>query len=122
MPDGALGANCPATGRNGTNAHGRRAQAGAAQFTNLHFHGLHVTPRERSPYGNNVLVELPNGKSRFRVRIPPDHDQGTFWYHAHLHTCTDDKVSAAWPACCWSATRAATCLGGSAGSGPARWP
>ena len=92
VPDGALGANCPAAGRDRTDAHGRRAQAGAAQLTNLHFHGLHVTPRERSPFGDSVLVELPNGKSRFRFRIPPDHDQGTFWYHAHLHTCTDDQV------------------------------
>jgi suppressor of ftsI len=92
IPDGAQGANCPATGGNGTHAHGRRAQAGTAQLTNLHYHGLHVTPREHSPYGDSVLIELPNGKSRYRFRIPRDHEQGTFWYHAHLHTCTDDQV------------------------------
>ena len=89
VPEGAIGANCPATG---THEHGRRAQPGTAQLTNLHFHGLHVTPRERSPYGDSVLVELPNGKSRFRLRIPRNHDRGTFWYHAHLHMCTDDQV------------------------------
>jgi suppressor of ftsI len=92
VPDGAIGANCPVTSGGGMLEHSRRAQAGAAQLTNLHYHGLHVTPRERSPFGDSVLIELPNGKSRFRFRIPRDHDRGTFWYHAHLHGCTDDQV------------------------------
>ena len=92
IPDGAVGADCPETGGHSAQRRGRVAQAGTAQLSNLHFHGLHVTPRERSPYGDTVLVKLPNGKSRFRFRIPPNHDKGTFWYHAHLHTCTDDQV------------------------------
>ena len=92
VPDGAQGADCPVSGHAATREPGRRAQAGTAQLTNLHYHGLHVTPRERSPYGDSVLVDLPKGKSRFRFRIPPTHDRGTFWYHAHLHGCTDDQV------------------------------
>ena len=39
-----------------------------------------------------MLVHLPNGTSRFSFRIPSTHDQGTFWYHAHLHECTMDQV------------------------------
>jgi FtsP/CotA-like multicopper oxidase with cupredoxin domain len=71
--------------------------SGGGQLTNLHFHGLHVTPLTRnfhgSPvFGDNVLLNLPPGKSHFRFRIPADHDQGTFWYHAHRHGCTDDQV------------------------------
>lgn len=67
------------------------------QNTNLHFHGLHVTPRTRkfhgqTVYGDNVLLNLPPGKSHFRFQIPPNHDEGTFWYHAHRHGCTDDQV------------------------------
>jgi suppressor of ftsI len=71
---------------------------GHAQPTNLHFHGLHVTPRNRKVgnvtyYGDNVLVCLPAGRSHIRFRVPENHDQGTFWYHAHLHGLTDDQVS-----------------------------
>jgi suppressor of ftsI len=67
------------------------------QFTNLHFHGLHVTPTTRlykgmKVYGENVLVSLPKGTSRIRFPIPTDHEEGTFWYHAHRHGCTDDQV------------------------------
>ena len=67
------------------------------QPTNLHFHGLHVTPRNRKVggityYGDNVLVCLREGRSHIRFRIPDDHDQGTFWYHAHLDGLTDDQV------------------------------
>ncbi|HEX8648253.1 MAG TPA: multicopper oxidase family protein [Thermoleophilaceae bacterium] len=67
------------------------------QFTNLHFHGLHVTPTTRREegvrvFGDNVLLDAPKGTSRFRFKIPPDHELGTFWYHAHRHGCTDDQV------------------------------
>jgi FtsP/CotA-like multicopper oxidase with cupredoxin domain len=67
------------------------------QITNLHYHGMHVTPTTRTfegqkVYGDNVLLNLPPGKSRFRFQVPKDHDQGTFWYHAHRHGCTDDQV------------------------------
>jgi FtsP/CotA-like multicopper oxidase with cupredoxin domain len=67
------------------------------QLTNLHFHGLHVTPLTRRHhgkrvYGDNVLLNLGRGRSHFRFRIPAHHDQGTFWYHAHRHGCTDDQV------------------------------
>ena len=79
-------------------ARARHAQAGTSEeYTNLHFHGLHVTPRTRTRghrfvYGDNVLLTLPNGRSTYRFRIPRDHDQGTFWYHAHLHGYADDQV------------------------------
>ena len=68
------------------------------QYTNMHFHGLHVTPTTRrlpdgsTIYGDNVLVSLPKGKSHIQFPVPKDHEQGTFWYHAHRHGCTDDQV------------------------------
>jgi FtsP/CotA-like multicopper oxidase with cupredoxin domain len=68
------------------------------QYTNLHFHGLHVTPTTRKlpdgakVFGDNVLLNLPKGKSHFEFAIPGDHEKGTFWYHAHRHGCTDDQV------------------------------
>ena len=92
--------NCPKTEPGHAHAHGAAAPtraAGGGQYTNLHFHGLHVTTRTRHRngkpiYGDNVLLNLPRGKSHFRFRIPKNHDQGTFWYHAHRHGCTDDQV------------------------------
>ena len=95
IPERATGANCPASADGAAHDHGSTAPPaapGTDQATNLHFHGLHVTPRETKPFGDNVLIELPNGPSRFRFRIPRNHDRGTFWYHAHLHGCTDDQV------------------------------
>lgn len=96
VPPGAQPPNCGEPGGHmeaAHVAHGTQGKVGDPQLTNLHFHGLHVTPREQTPYGDTVLVHLENGKWRFRFRIPKSHDRGTFWYHAHLHGCTDDEVS-----------------------------
>src|SRR6185436_9749218 len=65
--------------------------------TNLHTHGLHVSP---SGISDNVLREMPpaddgsGGKDyEVEVDIPPDHPAGTFWYHAHVHGATAIQVS-----------------------------
>lgn len=51
--------------------------------TNLHFHGLHVSPAGNA---DNVMLELAPGTSfPYEVKIPHDHHPGTFWYHAHKH-------------------------------------
>jgi FtsP/CotA-like multicopper oxidase with cupredoxin domain/peroxiredoxin len=51
--------------------------------TNLHYHGLHVSPAGNS---DNVMLQH-NGGQRFEyeVTVPEDHPAGTFWYHAHKH-------------------------------------
>ncbi len=59
--------------------------------TNLHFHGLHVSPAGNS---DNVLLELPPGqKFEYEVNVPIDHPAGTFWYHSHRHGSTAAQVS-----------------------------
>jgi suppressor of ftsI len=78
-------------------AHDTTIPVGHQQPTNFHFHGFHVTPRNHTSgnvtyYGDNVLACLRGGRSHIRFRIPKDHDQGTFWYHAHMHGLTDDQV------------------------------
>ncbi len=51
--------------------------------TNLHTHGLHVSPSGNS---DNVFREIPPGSSfQYTYSIPPDHPSGTFWYHPHKH-------------------------------------
>jgi len=52
--------------------------------TNLHLHGLHVSP---SGKGDNVLdlVAKPGETLEQFFQIPTDHHSGTFWYHPHVH-------------------------------------
>jgi suppressor of ftsI len=60
------------------------------QPTNLHVHGLHVSPLGR---GDNVLREVPPGASaQYEYRIPRDHPGGVNWYHPHRHELTDPQV------------------------------
>jgi FtsP/CotA-like multicopper oxidase with cupredoxin domain len=55
--------------------------------TNLHTHGLSVSPLGNS---DNVLREMPPGGTHnpVLVRIPDTHAAGTFWYHPHKHGST----------------------------------
>lgn len=51
--------------------------------TNLHTHGLHVSPSGNS---DNPFVEVRAGERfAYEVAIPPDHPGGLFWYHPHHH-------------------------------------
>ncbi|UUL76724.1 multicopper oxidase family protein [Pseudarthrobacter sp. Fe7] len=49
--------------------------------TNLHFHGLHVSPSGDSD--NPSLCIPPGATFTYRLAIPVDHPQGTYWYHSH---------------------------------------
>lgn len=52
-------------------------------YTNLHTHGLWVSP---SGHSDNVLISVPPGeKFRYEYQIPADHPAGTYWYHPHQH-------------------------------------
>lgn len=51
--------------------------------TNLHTHGLHVSPADP---GDNVYLCLDPGDAHdFEFVIPNNHPAGTFWYHPHNH-------------------------------------
>ena len=51
--------------------------------TNLHTHGLWVSPSGNS---DNVLISIPPGtRFQYAYDIPADHPAGTFWYHPHAH-------------------------------------
>ena len=50
--------------------------------TNLHFHGLHVSPADNH---DNVFVNVPPGGSfTYELTVPAGYG-GTFWYHPHRH-------------------------------------
>mmetsp|Transcript_101564 Transcript_101564/g.255975 ORF Transcript_101564/g.255975 Transcript_101564/m.255975 type:complete len:799 (-) Transcript_101564:63-2459(-) len=58
--------------------------------TNLHTHGLHVTPRRP---GDDVFVEIdPGHEEKMRMKLPPYHMAGTHWYHAHRHHSTSAQA------------------------------
>lgn len=58
--------------------------------TNLHTHGLHVSPSGNS---DNVLLKVgPGTVQEYEIAIPKDHPCGTFWYHAHEHGSTAANV------------------------------
>ncbi len=59
--------------------------------TNLHTHGLHVSPSGNS---DNVLLNIaPQTSFPFEINIPSDHPSGTFWYHPHRHGSTAVQVA-----------------------------
>jgi FtsP/CotA-like multicopper oxidase with cupredoxin domain len=60
-------------------------------LTNLHTHGLWVSPADAS---DNVLLTInPGSTFDFEIAIPNDHPPGTHWYHTHRHGSTALQVS-----------------------------
>jgi suppressor of ftsI len=58
--------------------------------TNLHFHGLHVSPQGES---DNVFRTVNPGETAlFVLDIPRNHPTGTFWYHPHQHHLALEQV------------------------------
>ena len=54
--------------------------------TNLHTHGLSVSPLGTA---DNVFRRmLPQTTNRVEITLPPWHQAGTFWYHPHKHGAT----------------------------------
>ena len=53
-------------------------------MTNLHFHGLEVSPQ--SPEDNVIdMMAMPGDTLHYAVKIPADHPPGLYWYHTHPH-------------------------------------
>jgi len=60
-------------------------------MTNLHFHGLSVSPD--APQDNVLtMLAMPGQVLHYRVQIPRDHPPGLFWYHTHPHGESDRQV------------------------------
>jgi len=52
-----------------------------AVATNLHFHGLHVSPEDNAD--DPFICVAPGQRFDYHLMLPADHPQGTFWYHSH---------------------------------------
>ncbi|EAQ67893.1 cupredoxin-like protein [Synechococcus sp. RS9909] len=60
------------------------------QPTNLHYHGLHVSPEGNA---DNVFLSVQPGASQsYSFQIPDDHPAGLFYYHPHHHGTVSDQV------------------------------
>jgi suppressor of ftsI len=61
-----------------------------AEPTNLHFHGLHVSP---SGHADNVFVSVAPGRSfTYSFVIPATQGPGTYWYHSHADMTSEEQV------------------------------
>jgi len=54
------------------------------QMTNLHFHGLHVSPN--APEDDVLdMIASPGETLHYSVQVPPQQPPGLYWYHTHSH-------------------------------------
>jgi FtsP/CotA-like multicopper oxidase with cupredoxin domain len=102
------GDNCPA------GHHTDPPTPACFQHTNLHFHGLQVSPCSVDSNGNkhcgpyeingtnpplkcssdDVLIDVfPGQSNKYCVVLPDMHAPGTNWYHSHLHGASAYQVS-----------------------------
>lgn len=67
-----------------------RLTNGLDQPTNLHTHGLRISPQGNS---DNPFIRVePGATFDYSFQIPTDHPAGTFWYHPHHHGTVADQV------------------------------
>lgn len=60
-------------------------------YTNLHVHGLHVSPSGRA---DNVLIHIHAGKTfHYAYQFPKALKPGTYWYHSHAHPISAAQVA-----------------------------
>ncbi len=53
-------------------------------MTNLHFHGLHVSPN--APQDDLLdMIAMPGQTLRYAVQVPVQQAPGLYWYHTHPH-------------------------------------
>jgi FtsP/CotA-like multicopper oxidase with cupredoxin domain len=67
------------------------APNGQMNMSNLHFHGLSVSPRR--PQDDVVdMIAMPGEALDYKLTIPRDHLPGLFWYHTHPHGESHQQV------------------------------
>src|SRR6476619_3107767 len=54
------------------------------QMTNLHFHGLHVSPNAPQDDALSMMAS-PGQTLHYSVEVPPQQPPGLYWYHPHPH-------------------------------------
>lgn len=63
---------------------------GSTCDTNLHLHGVHVSPEGNS---DNIFMSIADGDSfQYEYDIPANHPGGLYWYHPHRHGTVSNQV------------------------------
>lgn len=58
--------------------------SGYTNNTNLHYHGLHVSPQ--APGDDSIdMLAAPGQSLHYTLQIPKNHPTGLYWYHTHAH-------------------------------------
>jgi suppressor of ftsI len=61
------------------------------EHTNLHVHGLHVSPSGNS---DNIFIHIEPGKTfQYSYQFPKSLRPGTYWYHSHAHPFSAPQVA-----------------------------
>ena len=60
------------------------------QATNIHFHGLAVSPQG---HGDNSMHMVAPGETwDYEIAIPKDHAPGVYWFHTHAHSFAERQL------------------------------
>jgi FtsP/CotA-like multicopper oxidase with cupredoxin domain len=63
------------------------------QSTNVHFHGLNVSPHCHEDNVLTTLIQPGTPGFEFKIPIPADEPPGLYWYHPHVHGFTEFQVN-----------------------------
>jgi FtsP/CotA-like multicopper oxidase with cupredoxin domain len=67
-----------------THSHEHCVDGPCTNMTNLHFHGLHVSPN--APQDDAItMMAMPGQSLEYVVTIPRNQSPGLYWYHTHPH-------------------------------------
>jgi suppressor of ftsI len=67
-----------------TDSHEKCIDGPCTNMTNLHFHGLHVSPD--APQDDVLtMMAMPGQSLHYVVNVPLDQPPGLYWYHTHPH-------------------------------------
>jgi FtsP/CotA-like multicopper oxidase with cupredoxin domain len=61
--------------------------------TNVHFHGLNVSPLCHSDDVLTTLIQPGTSGFQFNIQIPTTEPPGLYWYHPHVHGFTEFQVN-----------------------------
>jgi FtsP/CotA-like multicopper oxidase with cupredoxin domain len=61
--------------------------------TNVHFHGLNVSPECHQDDVINTLIQPGTPGFQYNVQIPTTEPPGLYWYHPHVHGFTEFQVN-----------------------------
>ncbi len=67
--------------------------AATVSSTNVHFHGMPVSPTCHQDDVINTLIQPGSAPFDFNISIPKDTPPGLYWYHPHVHGFTEFQVN-----------------------------